>query len=239
MAPAPRSPLALVAEPSARRTDDPPVTLQTQRQTQQDSSEAPQVHQDQQTRHRRQGQGSQRTSFCTKMQKHYKRKRGNARPQPHCSEPTLAVATPRTKCMAVEWRESMDDFDTERTHLVAQLCKDHPADCAFPMQDQDGGGGATEKGKPWRYVQALRDLALHGRPDEPPEEDSEPTLPFQDPTEGTSPTRPTKRMNGADLRNRTASSSERNGGPPPPPRPRAHQRQEQRPPRARHAKERA
>ena len=187
VAPAPRSPLTLAAEPSALRTDDPPVTLQTQRQTQQDGSEAPQVDQDQQTRHRRQGQGSQRTSFCTKMQKHYKRKRGNARPQPHCSEPTPAVATPRTKCMTVEWRESMDDFDTERTHLVAQLCKDHPADCAFPIQDQDGGGGAAEKGKPWRYVQDLRDLALHGRQDEPQEEDSEPTLPFRDPTEGDEP----------------------------------------------------
>ena len=75
------------------------------------------------------------------------------------------------------------DLDAERSELVAKLCKDHPADCAFATQDSDGGGDIMGKGRPWKYVDDLKDLAMNGRRDEQQDEESEPTLPFHDGTE--------------------------------------------------------
>ena len=60
---------------------------------------------------------------------------------------------------AVEWRDTMDDCDTNRTRKVVQLFKDHPADCTLLPAGDDEGDNIIEKGKPWKYTDDLRELA--------------------------------------------------------------------------------
>ena len=53
----------------------------------------------------------------------------------------------------------MDDYDTDRTKTVVQLFKDHPADCTLLPAGDDERDDILGKGKPWNYVDDLRELA--------------------------------------------------------------------------------